>query len=147
MQLRGWQPHLACTHSCNNLLLRSILECQLPHRLAVPGCADLPRGSLTAWTESQVPRAAQRQLPWDSPISHGSCSLQCLQPAAARGREQKVKSLFSRSSANRVLKSSFYLFVILHRRRWLANMFLSARFYFFISVALCIVHLPSNSRL
>lgn len=149
MQVRGWQPRVSCTPSHNELLLRSLLGCRLPCRSPAPGCVSLPRGSLPAWTESQVPRAAPRQLLWASPISHGSCSSQCLQCAAARAGEQKVKSLFSIALANRgVLKTYFfYLFVILHRRRWLANMSLYARFYFFSSMTFCIVYLPSNSRL
>lgn len=79
--------------------------------------------------EKQVPGAAPGQFLQNSQTSHGFCSSQLLQPAAARSMEQKVECLFSISLANRVLKMYFfYLFVILHRRRWLANMSLSARF-------------------
>lgn len=109
MQPLEGQPHVSCIHRHSSLVLASFLEHCLPIRAAATGCAGFPRGSVPPWIEKTRCREQLQGSFCKSKTSHGSCSLQLLQPAAARSMEQKVESLFSISLANRVLKTFFFL--------------------------------------
>lgn len=108
MQPLEGQPHVSCIHRHSSLVLASFLEHCLPIRAAATGCAGFPRGSVPAWTEKTRCREQLQGSFCKSKTSHGSCSLQLLQPAAARSMEQKSGKFVFYSFSQQSPKDFFF---------------------------------------